>query len=184
MAVLATKIRLGAPTSMLLTIAGTQIDLGASIGGAEFTYTPTMLQVEIDQALPPIAVFRTKEEAEFLVALAQFQVSLIMAAFAYPQSNVVTATGTPATDTAYFGNVVAVPTGTLDVVVPHNNPATTNSMQIHLHKVYSAKAIKMAFDRSKVSDLQRVSLMALADMTQPAGQQIGWIRDTYTQGTD
>lgn len=178
MALNAAKIRLGAPSSIVFTVGGTPIDLGATQGGCELTYNPTNFNVEIDQATPAVAAFKTKEELTFTCALTQYQVNLINAAFSYATTNVTTVAGTPSTDTAYIGNNFVVSTGTLDVSIPKSD-GTTNVLLIHLNKVYSAKSIKLGFYREKNTALEKVEFFALADLTQAVGQQLGWVREQY-----
>src|ERR1700730_15898917 len=105
MAVNALKIRLGACDQM--TLFG-NIDLGASVGGIEINYGPTVFQVEVDQITVPFAAFKTKEEVTFDVALVQIQMNLVAIAFGYASS---TATG-----------VTTVASGTL---VPPGAPVLT-----------------------------------------------------------
>jgi len=292
MTVNALKIRLGAPDYMVLYQGtATQIDLGASIGGALLTYTPTDFAIEIDQALSAVASYRTKEEVTFGVALAQTSANLLMAAFNYAPTSIVTvAAGTlvappaptvttagtagvasvtyelvaynyngdsvpgptaiiatanatqsasnyniintngaavagaigyrvirtvggatqgligtipanqttfndtgivattyvaavaapvsPSQDTATFGGTVTLLNGTFDWTVPKND-GTNNHWIGHLHKVYSGKAIAIDYKRDKNTELSKVELIALADMTQPVGQQLGWLREQY-----
>ena len=178
MAFNAAKIRLGAPNSLLLTVAGVQIDLGGTDGGCELSYNPTNFEILIDQTLAPIAAYKTKEEMMFTCALAQYQINLVNIAFAYATTNVTTATGTPNTDTAYFGSSVYVATGTLDVTIPKNDN-TSNNLLIHMNKVYSAKTVKFAFFRTKNTLIDKMEFSCLADLTQASGQQLGWLREQY-----
>lgn len=159
------------------------IDLGASVGGAELNYNPTVFAVEIDQSILPVKMFKTKEDVTFSVALAQIQMNLVAAAMSYATAGVTTVTGTPATDTLYFGGTVTVQSGTFDWTSPKNT-GTGNKLLGHLNNVVSAKAIKLNFVRDKNTEISKCELTALADLTQPAGQQAGWLRDTYTAGTD
>jgi hypothetical protein len=89
------KIRLGACDQMTM-YAGTlnALDLGASAGGAELSYNPTVLLVEIDQTPMPVTAFRTKEELLFDVAIVQFQMNLLSFAWAYASSTVSNVTTT------------------------------------------------------------------------------------------
>lgn len=101
MTVLANKIRLGAADSMILF--GTY-DLGASTGGLELNYNPTVLGIEIDQAIMAVAAYATKEEVTCDVVLAQVQMSLVSAAFGYGSATatgvITTASGTMAAGVA------------------------------------------------------------------------------------
>src|ERR1035437_9171557 len=81
MAVNYTKIRLGAPDSMILDAAlSSFIDLGASSGGAQLAYNATYFPIEIDQTILPATAYKTKEEIMFSVALVQSQASTLLAA--------------------------------------------------------------------------------------------------------
>ncbi len=101
MTVLANKLRVGAADSMVLF---NTYDLGASTGGLEINYNPTVLQVEVDQAIMPVAAYATKEEVTVDVVLAQLQMSLVSAAFGYGSSSatgvITTASGTMAAGVA------------------------------------------------------------------------------------
>lgn len=266
------------------------VDLGASLGGAEIDYTPTIFQVEIDQAILPVKAWKTKEEVTFTVALLQVQAATILNAFGYASSGVVTvvagslatataptvtnqgavgavtysytvvaydsngdgipspvgttatgnaaltatnynalawaavagATGykiqrtvggttqgtianvsssapltlndtglvatpytpvaanptTPNTDTMYFGGAAVLAQGAFDFAVPKND-GTNNHIRGHLNQCYSAKAIKINFHRDKATEANKVSLMALADLTQPTGRQAGYLLEEY-----
>lgn len=296
MTVLANKIRLGAADSMVLF---NTYDLGASMGGLELNYNPTTLQVEIDQAIMPVAAYHTKEEISLDVALVQLQMNLVSLAFGYgSQSSIgvsTTAAGTmaagsaptlstvgtagvvsysyqvvafdsygdqvPAAGTAIatgnavlsatnyinithagnvvgavgykiirsasagspsstgligtvwgnqpsgftfsdtglaataysaaiaapaypnadqfnFGGTIGVPSGPFDAAVPKND-GTVLHWRLHLHKVVSAKAIKIDAKRDKITELSKVSLVALADMTQSVGKYAGYLVEEY-----
>lgn len=180
MAANALKIRLGACDTM--TLFGT-IDLGASVGGAELTYSPDTFLVEIDQAIQPVKSFHVKEEITFACALAQYQMNLVAASFSLAASAVTTASGTPNTDTLYFGGQVSMQSGTFDFSVPKND-GTTNKLRGHFNNCVSFKPLKLNYQREKSTELSKVELVALADLTQVQGQQAGWLRDEYTTGTD
>lgn len=178
MAVQAQKIRLGAASSQTITIGAVGTELGATQGGAELNYNPSILEISIDQALMAIASYKTKEDIDYACTLAEFQLNRLSLAWSYGQNLVVTVSGTPSTDTLYFGNYGNVPFGMLDSVIPKQD-GTTNNLLLHLHKVYSSKAIKIHFQRDKNTTLDKLTLSALADVSQPAGQQGGWIREQY-----
>lgn len=294
MAVNTLKIRLG-PADQQTLFAGTQnaLDLGASVGGIELNYNPTIFQVEIDQSPLPVAAFRVKEEITYDVALVQIQMNLFAASIGYGSSSssgvITTTTGSlapptggtaavigtgaavtytytwvafcsagdsipgtaittaagpaalsatnyvqitppaavagavgyklvrtvggvaqgliatfyglpptvndtgliatpytaaavapvyPNSDQALFGGVVYIPSGTLDFACPKND-GTANHLRGHLRKVFSSKAIKFDGKRDKQSELSKLSLTCLADTTQPAGQQGGWLLEEY-----
>lgn len=176
----ALKIRLGAASTM--TLFGS-IDLGASVGGNELTYTPDSFLVEIDQSIMPVASFHVKEEIVFATALVQYQMNLLAAGFSLAASTVTTVAGTPNTDTLYFGGQVQMQSGTFDFTVPKNS-GTTNTLQGHFNKCVSYKPVKLNYARDKNTEISKVELLALADLSQVAGQQAGWLRDSYTTGTD
>lgn len=181
MSINALKIRLGAPITQTMTFSGAQggaQELGATTGGAELTYNPTILAVECDQALMAIASFKTKEEVTYDVAMEQYQISYVALVWAYNINSVITATGTPNTDTMYFGNYGNVPFALFDAVI-NKNDGTTNRLLLHLNKVYSAKSAKIGFYRDKVTTFDKLELAALADLTKPDGMQAGWIREEY-----
>jgi hypothetical protein len=279
------KIRMGAVDSLILFNV---TDLGGTVGGVELDYTPTIFQVEIDQVLLPVRVVKTKEEVSLTMALAQFQMSLVSAAFGYPTSNITTvaagtlttatpptvtvvgtpgaitytydvvafssngdgipsttgttATGnaalsltnlnrltwaavagaagykivrtvggatqgviatfqvpsvltlddtglvatpytpsivnpaTPTVDTSYFGTQPGIPQGPLDWSVPKNDGSGLH-IRGHFWQCASFKAIKLNFDKAKPTELNKVSFMALGDLTQPVGQQMGWLNE-------
>jgi hypothetical protein len=173
-AVNALKIRVGAPDVMTLF----NVDLGSSIGGAELVYTPTNFLIEIDQVIQAVAVFKTKEEFIFSVALAQYQINLVTLSFGYAAAGVTTVTGTPNTDTSYFGGQVQLTKGTFDWTVPKND-GTTNHLLGHFNNVFSYKPGKLNYAREKHTEISKVELYALADLTQVAGQQAGWLREQY-----
>lgn len=299
MAVNPLKIRLGACDAMSLFGS---VDLGASTGGAELNYTPTVLAVEIDQTIMPFLAYKTKEEVDFDVVLAQAQMNLLAAAYGYlsptvnpvvttaagflaggsttipasPTALVLTGTpasvtytyavipfcsngdgipsasaatilgpvslsaisyftftypgrvpgavgyrvlrsggggsqgiigtiygnggftfvdnGLPATVTGYvpatanpltpnvdqftFGNNLYVPNGQFTFAVPKND-GSANHLRGLFYQAYSAKAIKLDFTRTKISELNKVSLSLLSDPTKPVGQQAGWVAEEY-----
>ena len=295
MAVNALKIRLGAPDSMILFSGfSNQTDLGSSTGGVEINYNPTVLAVEIDQSILPVASYRTKEDLSFDVALAEIQMNRVALAFgsasqtasgiittasgtlAAPAAPVPTVVGTPASttytytwvawssggdsipstagtvatgpvtlsttnyisiaapatvtgavgfklirtvggtsqgliqtfygtptaafldtgiaataytpiavaptypnsDQTYVGGSLFVPNGPFDFSIPKND-GTTNHLRGHFNKVYSAKSTKIDSSRTKISELNKVSLMCLADLTQVVGRQGGYITEEY-----
>lgn len=292
MAITPAKIRLGAPDFQQLTISGVVVDIGSSVGGAEINYNPTVLQIEVDQAIMPVNAYKTKEEITYDVGLAEYQINRVTAAWSYAQSGITTvaagtlgtspaptlstagtpgstsysyqvvpfvsagdgvpvtataiATGaatltttnyihlawtavtgavgykiirtasagspssvgligtvyyntltfddtglaatlyTPAgvapaypnSDTTFFGDNIFVPQAIFDWSVPKND-GTTNKLRGHLYKVISAKATKIGFYRDKATSIEKLSLTAIADVTQPVGQQAGWIREEY-----
>jgi hypothetical protein len=288
------KIRLGACDLMTL-YAGTQnaLDLGASVGGVELNYNPTVLLVEIDQSPMPVQAFRTKEEITFDVALVQFQMGLLAMAWGYASSSstgvtttssaalttptggaaavvgtpasttytytwvafcstgdsipgtaITTATGpatlsatnyvtitapaavpgavgyrlirtaggaaqgliatfyglpptvsdtglvataytaaianptAPNSDQTFLGGQVYVPSGTFDFAVPKND-GSQNHLRGHLRRVVSSKSTKLDFLRDKVTEASKLSLACLADMTQPVGQQGGYLIEEF-----
>jgi hypothetical protein len=172
------KIRLGAPDSQTLTIGAAATELGATSGGAELDYNPTILAIEIDQALMPVASYKTKEELTYATVMNQFQLSLVALAWSYATASVATISGTPSTDTLYFGNYGNVPFGVFDATILKQD-GTGNHIRLHLNKVYSSKTIKLGFHRDKATTLDKITLQALADLTQPLGQQGGWLREEY-----
>jgi hypothetical protein len=153
-------------------------DLGSSIGGAELVYTPTNFLIEVDQVIQAVAVFKTKEEFIFSVALAQYQINLINLAFGYATANVTTVTGTPNTDTAYFGGTVQLAKGTFDWTAPKND-GTVNKLAGHFNNVFSYKAGKLNYARDKHTEINKIELYALADLTAAQGSQAGWLRESY-----
>lgn len=296
MTVLANKIRLGAADSMILF---NTYDLGASMGGLELNYNPTTLQVEIDQAIMPVAAYHTKEEITLDVALVQLQMQILSLAFGYGSQAttgiITTASGTmgagvaptlstngtagstsysyqvaafdsygdqipavataiatgnatltsvnsinivhagnvtgavgykiirsasagspsstgligtvwgnqpggftfidtglaattysvamaepayPNTDQFNFGGTIAVGNGPFDASVPKND-GTVLHWRLHLNKVVSAKAIKIDAKRDKITEVSKVSLAALADLTQAVGKYAGYLIEEY-----
>lgn len=174
MAVTVAKIRMGAATSMLF--GGT--DLGASKGGMILKYSPKFMDIKCDQVLAPVAAFRSEEECTLDVGLYQFQMSLIAIAFAVSSlGDVTTTVGTPNTDKLTFGGRVPVTTVTFDSTIPKND-GTTNNLAFHLNKIYSSKETALNFARDKETEYKTV-MQALADPTQPAGQQLGYITEQY-----
>lgn len=165
-----------------MTLFGT-IDLGASVGGNELTYTPDTFLVEIDQAIMPVKAYHVKEEIVFATALVQYQMNLMAAGFSLAQSAVTTVGGTPNTDTLYFGGQVSMQSGTFDFTVPKND-GTTNTLQGHFNNCVSWKPIKLNYNREKNTEISKVELLALADLTQSQGSQAGWLRDSYSTGVD
>lgn len=186
MSVNALKIRLGAPVSQTMSFgppASQAVELGATTGGAELTYNPTVLSIECDQILMAIQAYKTKEEVTYDCAMEQFQMNFVALVWDYNIAAVNTSTGTPNTDTLYFGNYGNVPTAAFDATIAKNT-GTGNNLLLHLNKVYSAKSAKIGFYRDKVTSFDKLQLAALADTSQPSGQQAGWIRDQYTSGID
>lgn len=287
MAVNATKIRMGAPDAM--TLFGS-IDVGASQGGCELTYTPTNFKVMIDQAFMPAKVFRAEEEFNFKVGVAEYTARNLLATMGYTPTGVVTtATGSlgapgipvlavvgtagavtysytwvafcsngdsipsavgttavgpttlgalnyitvqppaavtgavgyrlirtvggtsqgligtwygtppvvsdtglaataytpaavapayPNSDRANFGGGILTTPGSWDWSVPKQD-GTTCRLRGHFNLVWSAKAVKIDYKRDKNTDLVALELQALADLTQPAGQQGGWLTEEY-----
>ena len=174
MTVNAAKVRLGAATSMLF--GGT--DLGASKGGMVLKYSPKYMDIKCDQVLAPIAVFRTEEECTLDVALYQYQMSLISIAFGLSSfSDVVTTVGTPNLAKFTFGGRVPVTTATFDATIPKND-STTNNLAFHLNKIFSSKETSLNYARDKDTEFKTV-MQALADPTQPAGQQLGYLTEQY-----
>ncbi len=174
MTINAAKIRLGAATSMLF---GGQ-DLGASKGGMTLKYSPKFMDIKCDQVLAPVAVFRTEEECTLDVALYQFQCNLIAIAFATSSfGDVTTTVATPNVDKLTFGGRVPVTTVTFDSTIPKND-GTTNNLAFHLNKIFSSKETALNFARDKDTEYKTV-MQALADPTQPAGQQLGYITEQY-----
>lgn len=84
----------------------------------------------------------------------------------------------PNSDQIWFGGTAFVPNGTFDFSVPKND-GTTNKLRGHVNKVYSAKAIKIDYKRDKNTEMNKLSLMALADTTQAAGKMAGWLIEEY-----
>lgn len=104
------KIRLGAVDAQILDQGlTTQVDLGATEGGAILTYKPSYHEVEIDQALPLAAVFRTKEELDYETSLVQHQALLYAVSMSQLASLVTTTLAgtlpvlTPAPTVAFTG---------------------------------------------------------------------------------
>jgi hypothetical protein len=289
------KIRLGAADTMIWYAGqANAVDLGASMGGIELTYNPTVFAIEIDQAPMPVQAYRTKEEVELAVVVMQYQMALLNATLGYgtPSSSGVTTTasgslttptggaasviGTPASttytytwvafssagdgipgtaittatgpvslssanyvsitgpaavtgavgyklirtaggaaqgligtyygappasvsdtglvataytpsasnpsypnsDQIWFGGTVYVPRGTFDWSVPKND-GTTNHLRGRLNLVYSAKSIKIDHKREKATEINKLSLACLADTSQVAGRQAGWLVEEY-----
>lgn len=294
MAVNTLKIRLGAADQQTLYAGTTNaLDLGASVGGVELNYNPTIFQVEIDQSPMPVAAFRVKEEVSYDVALVQIQMALFAASIGYgsssssgvtttatgslvaPTGGAATPVGTPASttytytwvafcstgdsipgtpittatgpvtlgavnyvsitpptavpgavgyklvrtvggvtqgviatfygipptvsdtgltataytaviaaptypnsDQAFFGGTVFVPTGSFDFAIPKND-GTKNHLRGHLAKVFSSKATKLDGKRDKQSEMSKLSLTCLADLTQAVGQQGGYLVEEF-----
>jgi hypothetical protein len=64
--------------------------------------------------------------------------------------------------------------GTFDWTVPKQD-GTTFHIRGHFNNVASYKAIKIDFKREKLTEVAKVSFLALADLTQPVGQQAGFL---------
>lgn len=174
MTINAAKIRVGAASQMLFGAT----DLGASKGGLILKYNPKLLEIKCDQVLAPVAVYRTEEEASVEVALYQYQMALIAIAFGVSSfADVTTTPGSPNQDKFTFGGRVPVTTTTFDATVPKND-STTNNLLMHLNKIYSAKDTPLNFARDKETEF-KTTLMALADPTQAAGQQLGYLIEQY-----
>jgi hypothetical protein len=110
MPVQSSKIRLGAPTSMWVDWnLSSQVELGASTGGAQLAYNATYLPIEIDQTIVPVSAFKTKEEAVFSVSLLQRSATNTLLAFSLATDLLTTTAAS--TMTAVTG-VTAVPQGT------------------------------------------------------------------------
>lgn len=286
----AKKIRVGAPSRMVL-FAGTanQEDLGASFGGATLVYNPTNFLVEADQSPLPLAAYKVKEEVMFSVSVLQSQADLVLAAWGYAPSTMVTTAGgtfaamaaptvvftgtagttptayeivpygpagdslpstlttvatgpitlgstnfftvswvadlrasgykvirtlggaaqgliadvpagctsiidtglaatayTPAgtasaapnANTAYVGGQFNIPNGTFDWVTPKQDN-TSNNWLGHLANVVSAKQVSANYSKEKATEWAKLELVGMADLTQPIGQQAGWIREQF-----
>src|ERR1700730_608846 len=124
MAVNALKIRLGACDQM--TLFG-NIDLGASVGGVELNYSPTVFQVEVDQITMPFAAFKTKEEVTFDVALVQIQMNLVAIAFGYASPTTTGITTTAAGTISTAGAPVVTPVGGAAVTYTYQWVAFTSA---------------------------------------------------------
>jgi len=99
---------------ILLAPQPLRFDLGASMGGAELDYTPTIFQVEIDQAIMPVNSFKTRGNL-LHGRLTQFQVALIPVAFATPRTFTTVLSGaitTPAAPVITTSVAAAPPTPT------------------------------------------------------------------------
>jgi len=174
MGITASKIRLGAPSIMLV---GTQ-DMGVTKGGVMLKYNPTMMDIECDQYLSPVAVFRTKEECTIEASFLQTQAAIVAVAMAVQGlGNVVTTAGTPNTDKLSFGGQVVVPTTTLDITIPKND-GTTNNLLVHLNKVHSHKETTLPFARDKDTEYKS-TFYCLADSTQAVGAHLGYFTEQY-----
>lgn len=176
MAVTVSKIRLGAPSQLLV---GSQ-DMGATKGGMIFRYAPTQMLIECDQFLAPVATFRTKEECDVSTAFYETHMVKITNILGLQgQGNVVTTTGTPNTDKFNFGGQVIVSTATFDATIPKNDSAnTTTNMLLHLNKVHGYKELSWEAARDKDATYKG-TFNALADTTQAAGQQLGYFTEQY-----
>lgn len=175
MAVTISKIRLGAPS--LFQLGGTQ-DMGATKGGVMLKYNRNQLLVECDQFLAPVQVFTTKEDCSCEAAFYETQ----MGKWVYiiglnGLGNVVTAGSSPTVDTFSFGGQVQVATTYLDLTIPKND-GTANNILVHLNKVHGFKELSVDFARDKESTVKGV-FNALADTTQVAGLQLGYIKEQY-----
>lgn len=174
MAVNVAKIHLGAPSLVQL---GTQ-DMGATKGGVILKYTPKEMLIECDQYLAPVAVFRTQEEATIEMAFYETQMVKVNYAFGLNGVNaIVTTSGSPNTDKLNFGGNVQIGTSTMDLTIPKND-GTSNNYLVHLNKVHSYKEISLPFSRDKDTEYKSV-FNALADTTQPVGQQLGYFLEQY-----
>lgn len=174
MAVNVSKIRLGAPSQVLV---GAQ-DMGATKGGVVLKYNPTQLLIECDQFLAPVQAFRTKEECTAEMSFYQTQIALLAYAFALNGLGVTSTTpGNPTVDKITFGGNVVVLNSTMDMTVPKNDNST-NNMLVHLNKVHSMKETSLNFARDKETEYKSV-FNCLADTTQAAGQQLGYISEQY-----
>jgi hypothetical protein len=123
MSVQTQKIRVGAPTQQWVDWGlSTQVDIGASTGGATLAYAATYLPVEIDQAIIAANAYKTKEEITYSVSLVQesaINLSIAMslnnsllvttaaAAMTTPTAPTVAVVGTAAT-TSYSYEIVAI----------------------------------------------------------------------------
>jgi hypothetical protein len=81
-------------------------------------------------------------------------------------------------DKMVFGGRLSVPFHSFDWLVPKND-GTGNFWVGHLTKCFSCKAVTIDYKRDKVSEVSKVELMALGDMTQPPGYAIGYLAELY-----
>jgi hypothetical protein len=93
-------------------------------------------------------------------------------------TNILVQPATPNVDTAYFGGNPLIPQGTLDWSVPKLD-GTPLKLRGHFNQCVSFKAIKINFSREKTTELNKVSFLALADLTQPVGQEAGSLKEEY-----
>lgn len=174
MAITVSKLRLGAASSMLL---GSQ-DLGASKGGMILKYTPKFMAIRCDQALAAVAAFKTEEDCSIETTIYQMQMALVSAAYGvYGLGDVTTTGGSPNLDKFTFGGRVYAPIFTFDATIPKNDN-TANNLAVHLNKVYSSKGASLNFARDKDTEY-KVEFDALADPSQAAGQQLGYVSEQY-----
>src|SRR6185437_3335042 len=174
MAIAPAKLRMGAASQMLL---GSQ-DLGASKGGMILKYNPKYMALKCDQALAPVAAFKSEEECSIETTIYQVQMALVSAAYGvFGLGDVTTTGGSPNKDQFTFGGRVYTPIFTFDAPVPKNDN-TSNNVVVHLHKVYSSKGASLNFARDK-DTAYTVEFDCLADPSQAAGQQLGYVYEQY-----
>lgn len=105
------KYRLGPPSSIILDAnTSNSIDLGSSLGGVTFTYSPTFFKAIPDQIIGAVAVWRTQEEGDLKFSMPEVAVNKLLAAFSYPTSGVVTTLSSAALGAPAAGSQVVVGT--------------------------------------------------------------------------
>lgn len=151
---------------------GSPIEIGLTENDCVFTYQLTKTEINAEQSLGPVDVYASDEMASLVFTMKESNANALKVAF--DSSVGYDSTGG---DALYFGNGTAVLAPMTTVVffsaVRRDNPAKYWTGQ--LYKAYSKDGVKFPFSKTKAGTVQ-VTLIALADLTRTAKDQMGYLR--------
>lgn len=153
-------------------VPGTGIEVGLTEGDTVFQYALKKTEIMAEQSLGAVDVFAEMESASLAFTMQEANANALKAAF--DSSVGYDSTGG---DAFYFGNGTAVLAPMVTCVFfsapRRDNPAKYFVGQ--LYKAYSKDGVNFPMSRTKKGTF-KVTLVAIADVTRTAKDQIGYLR--------
>ncbi|MFA5731864.1 MAG: Ig-like domain-containing protein [Acidithiobacillus sp.] len=177
------KIHVGAG-NLVLNPDTSPIDLGFCSDGLTLTYNAALEPIEIDQILAPVGYFVPGEECKVETVLSELSAEKFAYAIGKAAADVADVEATAdvkGTSTIKFGGNTVL----TDYVLEYSAPKRDNRdlyLRVRLLKINISPEIETAFTKDGKSGIKLVA-MAVADTTQPAGEQLGWFREETAEVT-
>jgi hypothetical protein len=176
------KIHVGAG-NLVLNPDSVPIDLGLTSEGGVLKYTGALEPIETDQYLAPVGYYVPGEECSFETMLSEVGASKLQYALGYGSvTQQAAGAGQVAYDKISFGGNTVL----TDYVLEYRAPKRTNRslyIRIRLHKVNMSPELEISFLKDGTTGFKLIA-KAVCDVTQSAGEQLGYYLEETAAATD